>query len=384
MLEHAHLLRRLRTVGHRDGARVETQHGDAIDFSSNDYLGLASDERLIDAMRTGARAHGVGAAAARLIAGHTPEHEALDRELAAWFDAKRALSFSSGYAANTGIIPALVGRNDAIFADALNHASVIDGCRLSRAAVHVYAHADVDALSRLLDGYRASARRALIVTDGLFSMDGDEAPLVDIVKVARRFDAWTYVDDAHAVGIAGPGGRGTAAAMGIAHEIDVNVGTLGKALGVAGAFVHGSATLCDYLLNKARSFVFSTAMPPGQCAAARQALRIARAEPWRRERLRENARVLRRTLEAVEISMAGTADSYIVPILIRDPERTMRVAADLAEHGYLVGAVRPPTVPAGTSRLRVTVSAAHTESEIDGLAHALAHALGGAAAGVAP
>lgn len=379
MLDDTHLLRRLRFVGQRAGARIVTERGEKIDFSSNDYLGLASDQRLVEAMAAGARHHGVGAAAARLISGHTPEHEALDRELAAWFGADRALSFSSGYAANVGIIPALVGRPDVIFADGLNHASVIDGCRLSRATVHVYPHADINALARLLEEHRATGRRAMIATDGLFSMDGDEAPLVEIVELARQFDAWTYVDDAHAVGIGGPGGRGTASGLGIAHEVDVNVGTLGKAFGVAGAFVYGSSTLCDFLLNKARSFVFSTGMSPGQCAAVREALRIADAEPWRRERLRANARAMRRALAASGVSALGDPDSYIVPVVIGDPERTMRVAAAVADRGYLVGAVRPPTVPAGTSRLRIAVSAAHAQSDIEGLGLALAQALGGEA-----
>jgi 7-keto-8-aminopelargonate synthetase-like enzyme len=247
-LRDRHLERQLRSTARRRGAVVETERGSAVDFSSNDYLGLASDERLAAAAVAAMHEHGVGASAARLIAGNSPEHEALERELADLFGAERALTFSSGYAANVGTIPALVSRGDVIFADALNHASLIDGCRLSRATVHVYAHADTNQLDALLDRHRAGARRALIVTDGLFSMDGDRAPLAEIVELAQRFDAWTYVDDAHAVGVMG-NGLGSASAVGCAGEVDVTIGTLGKAFGAAGAFVYGSETLVQYLLT---------------------------------------------------------------------------------------------------------------------------------------
>jgi 8-amino-7-oxononanoate synthase len=363
------LERTLRTVGRRHGAAVRLAARDAVDFSSNDYLGLASDPRLVTAASRSMADQGVGAAASRLIAGNNPEHDALDAALAEHFGAKAALSFSSGFAANVGIIPALVGRGDAIFADALNHASLIDGCRLSRAEVHVYPHADAAALRALLAKRRADFRRALIVTDGVFSMDGDRAPIEQIVAAASEFGAWTYVDDAHAVGVVGPDGQGTAADAGVAGEIDVTVGTLGKAFGTAGAFVYGSATLCRYLVNRARSFVFSTGMLPAQAAAAREALCIARAEPERRERVVANAQLLRAELHAAGVQTLGTAASHIVPVDIAagDAARTMKVGAALADAGYLVGAVRPPTVPRGTSRLRITVTAAHDESQIRGL-----------------
>jgi 8-amino-7-oxononanoate synthase len=373
------LERTLRPIARRRGVEVETSCGTAIDFSSNDYLGLASDPRLAEAAVRSIREQGIGAGAARLISGNNPEHEALERSLAEFFGAESALTFSSGYAANVGLIPALVGRDDVIFADALNHASLIDGCRLSRATIVVYAHADADALASLLDRHRPSARRALIVTDGLFSMDGDTAPLARIVDLARRHDAWTYVDDAHAVGVVGENGRGSASVADIDGEIDVTVGTLGKAFGVAGAFVHGPATLTKYMLNRARSFVFSTAMMPGQAAAAREGVRIAQVEPERRDRVLANARCLHQTLRDAGITPLGRdADGqHIVPIVIGDQSTTMRVASMLASHGYLVGAVRPPTVPDGTSRLRVTVSAAHATAHIRGLVEMLAHALRG-------
>ncbi|MGH7623493.1 MAG: aminotransferase class I/II-fold pyridoxal phosphate-dependent enzyme [Gemmatimonadaceae bacterium] len=372
------LERQLRVVGRRRGALVETEHGSAIDFASNDYLGLASDPRLADAAARAMRNEGVGAAASRLITGTNPEHDALECALADFFGVESAVSFSSGYAANVGVISALVGRGDAIFSDALNHASLIDGARASRAAIHVYPHADAAALERLLALHRASARRALIVTDGMFSMDGDCAPLGDLAALAHHFDAWTYVDDAHALGASGAGGRGTLEACGSAAAVDVMVGTLGKAFGAAGAFVLGSATLREYLVNRARSFVFSTAPMPAQAAAAREGVRIARAEPERRARLAANAATLRALFRARGVACVGEPTSHIVPVLLGGADCTMAAGAALAERGFLVGAVRPPTVPNGMSRLRITLSAAHGEPQLIGLADAVASVLAGA------
>ena len=352
---------------------VETSHGPAVDFSSNDYLGLASDRRLADASAAAANEHGAGAGGSRLISGNNPEHERLEGEVAAFFDAERALTFSSGYAANVGIIPALVSRDDVIFADALNHASLIDGCRLSRAVVHVYPHADAAALEALLASHRGQFRRAMIVTDGVFSMDGDRAPLPDLVGLARRFDAWTYVDDAHAVGVLGDQGRGTPSAFGLHGAIDVTIGTFGKSFGVSGAFVYGSATLCQFLLNRARSFVFSTAVPPAQAAACRAGIRIASEEPWRRDLVLGNARLLRAQLATLGVNVLGEPDAHILPIPVGDTERTVAIGRELAANGFLVGAVRPPTVPDGGSRLRITVSAAHTREQLSDLASALTH-----------
>ncbi|MGH7622781.1 MAG: aminotransferase class I/II-fold pyridoxal phosphate-dependent enzyme, partial [Gemmatimonadaceae bacterium] len=317
---------------------------------------------------------GTGATASRLIGGTTTEHVALEREIAYFARTERALSFSSGYATNVGVIPALVARGDIIFADRLNHASLIDGCRSSRATIHVYEHGDADALAGALAEYRPAHRRALIVTDGIFSMDGDVAPLPAIVALARRFDAWTYVDDAHAVGVIGPDGRGTAALLGVGGEIDVSIGTLGKAFGAAGAYVAGSAVLCAYLLNRARSFIFSTAPMPAQVAAAAEGIRIAAAEPDRRERTASNARLLRESLRARGVTVAGAESMYIVPVVIGEAARTAQVGERLARAGFFVGAVRPPTVPEGTSRLRISLSAAHTGEQIRALAAAVAAA----------
>jgi 8-amino-7-oxononanoate synthase len=369
------LERVLRSVGRRTGAIVDTDFGPVVDFSSNDYLGLASDPRLVQAAANAANDHGLGAGGSRLISGNNPEHEALDADVAAFFDAERALTFSSGYAANVGIVPALVGRDDAIFADALNHASLIDGCRLSRATVHVYPHADADALESLLVRHRTLSRRALIITDGVFSMDGDRAPLPELIDLARRFDAWTYVDDAHAVGAIGDRGRGTASEVGLHGEVDVSVGTFGKSFGAAGAFVYGSSTLCRFLLNRARSFVFSTAVPPMQAAACRAGLQIAIDEPWRRERLRANSAALREHIASLGIGVLGERDAHILPILIGAADRVVAVGRALSDAGFLVGAVRPPTVADGSSRLRVTISASHTPTHLAEFATALGRVL---------
>ncbi|HEY4303397.1 MAG TPA: 8-amino-7-oxononanoate synthase [Gemmatimonadaceae bacterium] len=369
------LERQLRPVSGRRGAVLQTERGSVVDFASNDYLGLASDPRLMGDASIATSRVGIGAAASRLIAGDTVEHEKLDRALAEFFNAEAALSFSSGYSANVGIIPALVGRDDVIFADELNHASLIDGCRLSRATVHVYPHADTNALAQLFDHERAKHRRALIVTDGMFSMDGDLAPLNDIVPLARKHNAWTYVDDAHGVGVHGENGRGTIEELGLEGQIDITVGTLGKAFGAAGAFVVGSTVLREFLINRARSFIFSTGPMPAQAAAARSALGVVKSEAPLRQRLRANCRYLRVALATHGVHASGTPDSQIVPIIIGDAATTVAVGLSLLEQGFLVGAVRPPTVAPGTSRLRITVSAAHTHAQIDQLVNALSTVL---------
>lgn len=375
-LEGAGLRRSLRAVARRRGAEVEIDGRAAVDFSSNDYLGLAADPRLAEAAARTLRDAGTGAGAARLISGNHPLHEALEAELAAFKRAEAALLFPSGYAANTGALPALVGRGDAVYSDALNHASLIDGCRLSRAEARVFPHRDLDALDDLLRADAGRFRRRLVVVDAVFSMDGDLFPLDRLVEVARRHGAWTYADDAHGTGVLGEDGRGAAERWGVEGEIDVRMGTLGKALGTAGAFVAGSRTLADFLLNRARPFVFTTGTPPALAAATLEALRLVGAEPWRRERLRASARRLRDSLRALGRPAEGEADGHIVPVVIGGAEETMRAGAALRARGFLVGAVRPPTVPSGTSRLRITLSAAHTEAQVDGLVAALGEVLG--------
>ena len=369
-LDRAGLRRVLRPVSERRGAHVTINGRDAIDFSSNDYLGLASDPRLATAIVEAIRGEAIGAGAARLISGDHPLHETLERELAEFKKTEAALLFGSGYLANIGTIPALVGRRDVIYADALNHASLIDACRLSRAELRTFPHLDLATLAESLDADRGKFRRRLIVVDGVFSMDGDLFPLCEMVNIAQAYDAWTYVDDAHGTGVLGEHGRGSAEYWKIEGQIDVVMGTLGKAFGVAGAYVTGSRVLIDYLMHRARAFVFTTAQPPALAAAASAALRIIQEEPDLRVRLRRNASRVRAALH-----VPGPPDGHIVPVLIGESEATMKVGAALRERGIIVGAVRPPTVPLGTSRLRITISAAHTDADIDRLLETLREVL---------
>jgi 7-keto-8-aminopelargonate synthetase-like enzyme len=268
-----------------------------------------------------------------------------------------------------------VGQGDAIYSDLLNHASLIDGCRLSRADLHVLPHADVAALEGALERQRGKYRRRLIVIEGIYSMGGDLYPLDALVPLARRHDAWIYLDDAHGVGVLGPSGRGSAEHWGVASGIDITMGTLGKACGVAGAYVAGSRTLVDYLTNRARAFVYTTGSPPALAAAALTALDIVAREPERRAQLRANARRLRAGLAARGMTVPGPEDGHIVPVMIGASDVALRVGAALDAAGFVVGAIRPPTVPAGTARLRITVSAAHDAQAIDALLDVLAAAL---------
>jgi 8-amino-7-oxononanoate synthase len=374
-LSRAGLRRTLRAVHGRTGALAVLAGQPVADFSSNDYLGLASEPRVAAAAIATLGDDATGAAAARLISGNHPAHEMLERDIARFKQTDAALLFGSGYLANTSVIPALAGPRDAIYTDALNHASLIDGCRLSRAEVRVLPHRDAAGFEAALAADRGRFRRRLIVVDGVFSMDGDLAPLGRLTELAREHGAWMYVDDAHGTGVMGAHGRGTAEHFGVEGSVEIMMGTLGKALGVAGAYVAGSRPLIDYLVNRARGFIFTTGSPPALAAAAAAALRIARAEPERRTRLRTVARRLREGLAALGRDCPGLPDGHIIPVAIGEAGETIRVSATLAARGFLVGAVRPPTVPIGTSRLRITASAAHTDIQIDGLLEALAAAL---------
>lgn len=381
-INRAGLKRTLRTVESRSGTmvRVEGRAREIVDFSSNDYLGLGGDERLgaaihasISAPRS-APGKGIGAAAARLISGNSPLHTELENRLAELKGTEAALLFSSGYAANLGTISALVGKRDVVYSDEYNHASILDAIRLSRAETRVFPHLDTDALTDMLKEDTGKYRRRLIVVDGVFSMDGDLFPLDKLVQIAKEYDAWTYVDDAHATAIIGQNGRGTSEHFGVEGEIDVVMGTLGKSLGVTGAFVAGSAQLREFLIHRARSFMFTTSTPPLLAAASIEAINIAQAEPWRRHQLHENARKLRAALQAAvtePITVLGPEDSFIIPVILGSSERTLRAGEALLKDGYFVGAVRPPSVPRGTSRLRITVNALHTEEQIDGLVTSL-------------
>jgi glycine C-acetyltransferase/8-amino-7-oxononanoate synthase len=350
------LYRRLRLIEGPQGPRVLLSGREVLLLCSNDYLGLASDPRVREAAAEAALRWGAGSGASRLISGNMEPHRELEAALAAFKGNERALLFGSGYLANTGTIAALAGPGEVVFSDELNHASIIDGCRLSRAETVVYRHNDVAHLESLLEG--AAGRPALIVTDGIFSMDGDVAPLPELLGLARRFGARLMVDEAHATGALGPGGRGAVAAAGLSGEVDVVMGTMGKALGSYGAYVCASAETVDFLVNRARPFIFSTAPPPPVVGAARAALGVLEAEPERVDRLISNARVLREALAAEGLA-AGASTTQIVPVEIGEAEPTMELCERALERGVFAQGIRPPTVPEGSSRLRFTVMATH-------------------------
>ena len=357
--------RSLHVIAPLAGMRVSVDGREAVDFCSNDYLGLARDPRVAEAAARAARDLGAGAGSARLITGTRDLHLALEAELAALVGREAALLFGAGYLAGIGIVPALVGRGDAVFSDASNHACLIDGCRLSRADVFVHPHGDADALAGLL-ARATGARRRLVVTESVFSMDGDVAPLREIAGLCERFDALLVVDEAHAIGVIGEGGEGVARSLGLESRVDVLIGTLGKALGAFGAFAAGLREMVRYMMHRARPFVFQTALPPPVVAAARESLRLLREDAALLPRWRANAARLRAGL-----GLGAGHASGIFPIVLGSEDAALAASAKLLDAGYLVQAIRPPTVPPGTSRLRVTVSAAHEAAEIDGLAAAV-------------
>ncbi len=342
-----------------------------LDVCSNDYLGLRRDPRLAEAAAAAARAHGAGTGAARLLRGTTPLHEALEAELATWKGAEACLLFNTGYQANATLLPALLGPGDAVFSDALNHASLVDGCRLAKAggaAVQVYRHLDLAELARRLEAWRAEAAPealALVATDAVFSMDGDAADLPGLLDLCGRSGALLLVDEAHATGLLGPSGAGLAEHQGVSGQVPLVMGTLGKALGAFGAFVCAGAELREHLVNTARGFIFSTALPPPVIGAALEGVRIARAEPWRRARALAHAQRLREAL-----GQPG-APSAIVPVPVGPDAEAVRLARILQARGFDVRAVRPPTVPEGSARLRITTGAHLEEGDVASLAAAL-------------
>ena len=345
-----------------------------VNWSSNDYLGLAADPRLGAALAEGARRWGSGAGASRLVTGDFACTGALEQELAAFEGTEAALLFGSGYAANLGLLPALCGPGDLVLSDALNHASLVDGCRLTRAEVAVYPHCELAALEAALRR-GAGARRRLVVTDTVFSMDGDLAPLAAIAALCDTHGALLAVDEAHATGVLGPRGSGLVAALGLGGRVDARMATLSKAAGLAGAWVGGSRLLRELLINKARPFIFSTALPPALAEAASTSLRLLAGPEGdaRRERLFRGVRRLAAGLRA--LGLPAEERSPIFPVVLGAPERALAVAAALRVRGQLVKAIRPPTVPAGTSRLRIALSAAHGDAHVDGLLAALRETL---------
>jgi glycine C-acetyltransferase/8-amino-7-oxononanoate synthase len=362
-LQRDHLLRRLRTVSSASGPEVVLDGRPVILMASNDYLGLANHPALKRAAIEATERFGAGAGAARLISGTQTPHVELESALAKFKGAEAALTFGSGYLANLGVIPALIGAGGLILADRLCHASLIDGCRLSGADFRIYRHNDVAHLKSLL-AKRPAKRETLIVTDGVFSMDGDLAPLPELIALADRYGAQLYIDDAHGTGVMGAQGRGTLEHFELEDRIPFHMGTLGKALGTSGAYVVGSADTIQYLLNTARTFLFATAPPPATAAATVAALRIVQQEPERRARLRENRRHLHAGLTELGFRMAAS-ESPILPIIIGDAEKTLALAGHLLELGVYAPAIRPPTVPKGTSRIRVTVTSEHSRAQLD-------------------
>lgn len=375
-LESQGLLRSLRRVDRRSGATIHIGSRPYVDFASNDYLGLASDARIAAAAAKALAENGTGSPASRLISGNHDLHEELEQRIASFKGTEAALLFTSGYAANLGAIPALVKKGDVVYTDELNHASLIDGCRLSGAEVRIFPHRDTAALRRMLAA-DIGFRRKMIVVDSVFSMDGDLFPLDELADIAEESGAWTYVDDAHATGVLGEHGTGSVEHFGVEGRIDVVMGTLGKALGTSGAFIAGSKTLIEFLLNRGRSFVFTTASPPAIAAATIEALRIAQGEPWRRDKLRANAERLRIALSEFlpEGWFESASSPHILPVIVGSSTRVVQVGTELQNRGFIVGVVRPPTVPPGTSRLRLSSSAAHTEEQVDALARHLTQIL---------
>jgi len=367
----AGLERRRRIVETAQGPRVTVDGHDVVLLCSNDYLGLAAHPALAAAAADAAVRWGTGAGASPLVSGHMTPHRQLEQQLAAFKGYDACLLFGSGFLANTGVIAALAGPGDVVLSDALNHASIVDGCRLSRAETIIYAHNDLAGLERGL--HQAAGRDAVIVTDAVFSMDGDVAPLAGIVELARRHGARVVVDEAHATGVLGPGGRGLVAELGLEDGVDVITGTLGKALGSYGAFVCCRTETAQFLVNRARSLIFSTALPPTVVASALAALELLVDDSALVGRLGANAQLLRAELAAAGLAVeAGTMP--IIPLLVGAPETAVAISAEALARGAFAQAIRPPTVPDGTSRLRLAVSAAHTADDLGRAAAAISAA----------
>ncbi len=364
-LQREHLLRPRRLVQPLGPGRSRIDGHDVIDFSSNDYLGLARDSRLTRA------AAGVpaGAGASPLVSGRSEHFCQLEHDIAEFEQAEAALLFPSGFAANLGTVTALVSNGDAVFSDRLNHASLIDGCRLSHARLYVYHHTRLDQLEHQL-AKAADAPRRLIVTDGLFSMDGHLAPLESLCQLAKSYDAMLLVDEAHATGVLGQHGRGSCEILGVEDQVTLRIGTLSKAVGAAGGFVVGSRALVDYLWHHARTQVFSTAIPPATCAAASKALELIQLEPDRRTHLEQLASQLRQQLNDLKLDSPSVVGP-IVPVIVGSATAALDTSRLLAEKGLFVPAIRPPTVRDGSARLRISLSAAHSQSDVEQLAQAL-------------
>lgn len=355
------LLRNARSVESPQSAEMRVDGRTVLCFCSNNYLGLADDPALLEAARLSLEQDGLGSGASRLVSGSMDAHRAAEERLARYLEEEAAILFSTGYTANVGTLQTLLGPDDIAFSDALNHASLIDGLRLSRARVHVYRHSDPDDLERLLRAHRAEGRRALVVSDAVFSMDGDLAPLAELRALADRYQADLVVDEAHALGVLGPRGQGACAALGV--RADVRIGTLGKSFGAAGAFTVGSAAVVALLRNRARSYVFSTAPVPLLGRVAVAAADLVEAADARREALRRHGKRLRAGLREQGYEVPD-GETPIVPVLVGDARETMSLSAALFERGVFAQGIRPPTVPQGTSRIRLVPMATHTDAHV--------------------
>jgi 8-amino-7-oxononanoate synthase len=365
------LYRRMRMISGPQGPRVVLDGKPVLLLCSNNYLGLADHPRVREAAADAAMRWGVGSGASRLVSGTMTVHRRLEERLAEFKHTQAALLFGSGYLANIGVVTALAGEGKVVFSDELNHASIIDGCRLARAETFVYRHADVEHLAWGLR--ETEGRGAVIVTDSVFSMDGDVAPLAEIVVLANRHDARVVVDEAHGSGCLGPGGRGAVAEAGVEDEVDVLIGTLSKALGAYGAFAACDQEMSQLLVNSARPFIFSTAPPPPAVAGALAALELLIEQPQRVDKLQANADVLREELARERFEVAGST-TQIVPLVIGDAKQAMRICELAIERGVFAQAIRPPTVPEGTSRLRLAVMASHSRAELREAAQVLGRA----------
>ena len=362
--------RRMRVLEGAQGPRMTVNGREVLLFAGSNYLDLAHHEAVVAASVRATRESGCAAGGSRLISGNGAGHEALEAELAAFFGREAGLAFNTGYMANLGVIQALLGPKDLLVSDALSHASIIDGARLSRAEVRVFPHGDVAALSEILEAGKKTARRVLVAVDGVYSMDGDLAPVADIVNAAHEHGAMVLLDDAHGTGTLGATGQGSAELAGVTQRVDILMGTLGKSLGSFGAFVVGSHKLRDLLVNTARSFIFSCALAPPQVAASRAALRVVIEEPQRRAALQKNAARLRERLRSHGLSTAPST-THIVPVVIGDNATTMEICEALLERGFYAQGIRHPSVPRGTARLRVTPMSSHSPGEIDAVADAI-------------
>ena len=364
-----HLYRTRLNVASGCSSTLEVDGATLINFCSNDYLGLAAHPEVNSALKKAADQYGTGSGASHLISGHSSAHHQLEEQLAEFTGRPRALLYSTGYMANMGTINALVGRHDLVLQDQLNHASLLDGGHLSRATSQRYKHADLDNLQQRLE--QSTAARKLIVTDGVFSMDGDLAPLKELSAMAAKHNGWLMVDDAHGFGVLGEQGGGLVEELNLSHQqVPVLVGTLGKSFGTFGAFVAGSEALIESLIQFSRSYIYTTAMPPAIAAATLTSLKILREETWRREKLASLIAQFRRGAEQIGLQLMDSS-TPIQPVVVNDDQKVMQISAALREQGFLVGAIRPPTVPVGSGRLRITFSADHSEEQVDQLLAAL-------------